>query len=82
MQESISSLPHYSVGNTNERDNLHNSIMCLDITDYLHNCIMPPIREKALNISRYEHTELYKVHISTNNQSLLFFVTCIPVERN
>lgn len=74
MQESISSLPHYSMGNINEIDDLHNSIMCLDITDYLHNCIMPLIREKALNISGYEHTELYKVCISTNNQSLLFFL--------
>jgi hypothetical protein len=51
MQESISSLLHYSVGNINVIDHLHNGIMYLDITDYLHNCIMPLIREKALNIS-------------------------------
>jgi hypothetical protein len=51
MQESIPPLLHYSVGNINEIDHLHNGIMCLDITDYLHNCIMPLIREKALNIS-------------------------------
>lgn len=48
MQENISPLLHYSVGNINEIDHLHNGIMCLDITDYLHNCIMPLIREKSL----------------------------------